>query len=66
MFAPPISISEPHLLLSGLLDDVKVLGRGVEVGVGVEQVRHKRQVQLLVAIFDVLYSETCFPIRGPF
>ena len=54
MFAPQISISEPHLLLSGLLDDVKVLGRGVEVGVGVEQVRHKRQVQLLVAIFDVL------------
>ena len=45
---------EPHLLLSSLLDDVKVLRRGVEVGVGVEQVRHKRQVQLLVAIFDVL------------
>ena len=54
MFAPQISISEPHLLLSSLLDDVKVLRRGVEVGVGVEQVRHKRQVQLLVAIFDVL------------
>ena len=54
MFAPQISISGPHLLLSGLFDDVKVLRRGVEVGVGVEQVRHKRQVQLLVAIFDVL------------
>ena len=54
MFAPPISISEPHLLLPGLLDDVKVLRRGVKMGVGVEQVRHKRQVQLLVAIFDIL------------
>ena len=45
---------ELHLLLSGLFDDVQVLCRGVEMGVGVEQVRHKRQVQLLVAIFDVL------------
>ena len=43
-----------HLLLPGLFDDVEVLGGGVKVGVGVEQVCHEGQIQLLVAIFDVL------------
>ena len=43
-----------HLLLPGLFNDVKVFSRWIEVGVGVEQVRNKRQVQLLVTIFNVL------------
>ena len=43
-----------HLLLPGFFDDVEVLGGGVKVGGGVEQVCHEGQIQLLVAIFDVL------------
>ena len=48
-----------HLLLPGLFNDVKVFSRWIEVGVGVEQVRNKRQVQLLVAIFNVLKVNSC-------
>ena len=33
-----------HLLLPGLFNDVQVLGGGVKVGVGVEQIGHEGQI----------------------